>query len=104
MSPRAVETGGSIIVFVGSFNPAIFQPSWFVRHNLMPAGEADKADVKMIHPQVCHFETERFVVQVTGERFLAGTKPSTHWAPLRDLVLGTFFLLEHTPVTAMGLN
>ena len=38
------------------------------------------------------FETERFVVQVTLERFNAQTKPSATVEPLRDLVLGTFYI------------
>jgi hypothetical protein len=98
------ETAGSSIVLVGSFNPAIFQPSWFARQNLITTAEAEASDVKIIHPEICHFETEAFVVHVTKQRFMASTKPNTHWVLLRDLVLGTFYILEHTPVTALGMN
>jgi len=98
------EISGGTIVLLGSFNPKIFQPEWFARQQLLPQAEADASDIKLIVQQVSHFETERFVVQVTEERFLASSKPSANSVPLRDLVQGTFFILEHTPVTAMGLN
>jgi hypothetical protein len=101
---RAPDLASAAIVFTGSFNPSIFQPAWFSRQNLISNDEADAADVKILHAQVSHFESESFVVQVTAERFLAATKPTAHYAVLRDLVLGTFFILEHTPVTGMGLN
>jgi hypothetical protein len=104
MAQQIPEISGSIIVLVGSFNPKIFQPEWFARHELLPQGEADAAEIKLIVPQVCHFETERFIVQVTEQQFLAATKPNANSAPLRDLVQGAFFILEHTPVSAMGLN
>jgi hypothetical protein len=98
------EISGGTVVLLGSFNPKIFQPEWFARQELLPQAEADTAEIKLIVPQVSHFETERFIVQVTAERFLASSKPSANPAPLRDLVQGTFFILEHTPMTAMGLN
>jgi len=98
------DISGANVVLIGSFNPKIFQPEWFLRQNLLPESEAEEADIKVIHPEVCQFETERFVIQVTSERFIAASKASTNPEPLRDLVLGAFFILEHTPVTAMGLN
>jgi hypothetical protein len=104
MSDLIPEISAATIVLIGSFNPKIFQPEWFARQQLLPQAETDAADIKVIVQQVSHFETERFVVQVTENRFLASTKPSANPAPLRDLVQGTFFILEHTPVTAMGLN
>lgn len=98
------EISGGVIVLIGSFNPRIFQPEWFARQQLLPQTETDKAEIKVIVPQFSHFETDRFIIQVTEDKFLAATKPNTNQAPLKDLVLGTFFILEHTPVTAMGLN
>jgi hypothetical protein len=98
------EISGSTVVLVGSFNPKIFQPEWFARQKLLSQAEADAAEIKIIVPQISHFETENFIIQVTDDRFLAATKPNANPAPLRDLVQGAFFILEHTPVTAMGLN
>ena len=104
MARHVLEVNSASIVLTGSFNPAIFQPEWFVRQNLMPAQEGEKAEIKVIAPQVCEFHTERFIIQVTGERFAAFSKPAANPAPLRDLVAGTFFILEHTPLKALGLN
>lgn len=98
------EITGASVVLVGSFNPAIFQPQWFASQNLLSKSEAESATVKVIVPAVCEFETERFQIQVVQERFMAMSKVGANFEPLRDLVVGTFFILEHTPVTAMGIN
>jgi hypothetical protein len=95
--------GGSIVL-IGSFNPSIFQPEWFARQGLLPEAEAAEAKIKLIHSQITEFETERFQIQITAERFTTVSQLNANPAPLRDLVRGTFFILEHTPVTVMGLN
>lgn len=104
MAKRIPEFSGSVIVLVGSFNPQIFQPEWFARQGLLPKEQVEAAEIKVIAPAISHFETEQFIMQVTHDKFYAGSKPNADPAPLRDLVQGTFFILEHTPVTAMGLN
>jgi hypothetical protein len=104
MAPHVMEVSGASVVLTGSFNPTIFQPEWFARQNLLPTEECEKAEIKVIAPQVCQFETGRFIIQVTTERFSALSKPDANPAPLRDLVAGTFFTLEHTPLKALGLN
>jgi hypothetical protein len=40
------------LVLVGSLNPAIFHPEWFVRQRLVSRGEAEKAETAIISPQV----------------------------------------------------
>lgn len=104
MARHVLEVNGASVVLTGSFNPAIFQPQWFARQNLLPAEECEKAEVRVIAPQVCDFQTERFIIQVTTVRFSAQSKPDANPAPLKDLVAGTFFVLEHTPLKALGLN
>ncbi len=103
---RPPVLAGTQVVLLGSFNPAIFQPEWFVRQNLLTAEEVEGPNTKVnvVHAQVAQFETESFAVQVTTERFLATSKPNTPGVLLRDLVVGAFSVLEHTPVTAMGIN
>jgi hypothetical protein len=104
MPDHTLEISGASIVLAGSFNPAIFHPEWFSRNGLLPQGEVDNAELQVVHPQMSQFETERFSFQITTERFVGMTKPNTIAGPLRDLVLGTFYILEHTPVQAIGLN
>lgn len=98
------EISGYQIVLLGSFNPKIFQPEWFARHNLLSQEQVAAADLKIITPQIAQFETEQTIIQATAQKFTAGSKVNAHPLPLRDVVHGAFSLLEHTPVTAMGLN
>ena len=50
------------------------------------------------------FGVEWFKLQVETQRFVVRTENETHFELLSDLVMGTFSLLEHTPVSAIGLN
>jgi hypothetical protein len=104
MARHVLEVNAASVVLTGSFNPTIFQPQWFVRQNLLPAEECENAEIKVIAPQICEFQTERFIIQVTTERFSVLSKPDANPAPLKELVAGTFFTLEHTPLKALGLN
>jgi hypothetical protein len=92
------------IVLLGSFNPQIYQPVWFGSQGLIRSQEAEKANIGIIHADVADFTSDWLRVQVTKERFFAGNTEAGHWQQLMDLVLGTFRILEHTPVTALGLN
>jgi hypothetical protein len=98
------EIDGAQIVMLGNFNPGIFQPKWFASHALIRDEEADHAQGLVFSPQVAAFTTGWLKVQVTAERFEVISEDSMHTQPLRDLVVSVFELLEHTPVTTMGLN
>jgi hypothetical protein len=103
MSPAA-EIRGMSIVLLGDFNPKIFQPSWFGAHELIRPTEADEADVEIVHPEVAEFRLDWVRLQVTRERFAVDTSQDAFFEASRDLVLGTFELLRHTPLRAMGIN
>jgi hypothetical protein len=98
------EIDGATLVLLGSFNPAIFQPAWFKASELLSGPEADDAEVKVIHPAIADFSTEWLQLSVTRDRFSLHTMSAAHFEQVRDLAVGVFHLLEHTPVTAMGLN
>ncbi len=98
------ELEGVSIVVVGRLNPAIFQPLWFARHNLVREEEAQEAKLEIIHREVTVFSTEWFSLQVTDDKYQVATQDPTMYRPLRDLALGTFKILEHTPITAFGFN
>jgi len=102
--PPAAEIRGMSIVLLGDFNPKIFQPAWFGAHELIRPTEADEADVKIVHPEVAEFGLDWVVLQVTRERFVVNTSQDAFFEASRDLVLGTFELLGHTPLKAMGIN
>src|SRR5437867_1304432 len=98
------EIEGVSIVLRGNFNPSIFQPAWLASHSLLRRQEADAAKINVIHPELTSFTAEWLILEVTKDRFGAATIHQAHAEPLRDLVLGVFTLLEHTPFTKMGMN
>jgi hypothetical protein len=98
-----LQLDGSSIVLLGSFNPRIFQPFWFAMQGLIRPEEAEKAELKLVHPQITAFDIADFAqLQVSHDRFAVTTLKEP--VLLRDLVLGVFQVLEHTPVRAMGIN
>ena len=50
-----VEKGGCSIVLLGSFNPRIFTPYWFVHNGIAIEVEGDTANVNIIHPEISNF-------------------------------------------------
>ena len=98
------EIEGVTIVLVGSFNPAIFHPAWFAHEKLIQQEEAEKADLQVVSPEASVFSIGWLELEVTSERFAVSTSQIQYLDPLRDLVLGTFNVLRHTPIQAMGIN
>jgi hypothetical protein len=98
------EAEGTGLVLVGSFNPRIFQPSWFVRQGLLPESVEESANVEIVTNEVCAFSAEWFRLDVLSDRLaltgLAARSPES----LRDLLLGALTILKHTPVTHLGVN
>jgi hypothetical protein len=99
-----LQTEGLEIVLVGKFNPQIFQPYWFAKNDLIPAGEAESATIGLVHPDVCDFKLDWCHLNVGPERLTLDTKRPERYPPLFDLLASTFTLLCHTPITAVGIN
>jgi hypothetical protein len=91
-------------VALGRFNPAILHPLWFSNNELIPEQEAVEAAIELVHPQVTSFSMSDIAVEVTGSRMAISTRAQSMSLPLRDLALGTLTILEHTPLTAIGIN
>ena len=92
------------VVILGDFNPAIFHPLWYAQNELIPNEEvADAIDV-VTSDQVSTFLHNNVHVQVERHRFGLTTKDPSRAPYLRDLAVGTFTLLEHSPLNAIGLN
>ena len=102
--PKTLEIDSASIIILGSFNPAIFHPIWFKANGLIKPEEADKAKLEITTPMISIFGVEWFRLQVETQKFAIQTDNETHFELLSDLVIGTFSLLEHTPVSAIGLN
>jgi hypothetical protein len=101
--PHRVSDGSSIVL-LGSFNPPILQPAWFAAHGLVPESEAEEADIEIVHRDLVVFRLPWCELQVTRERFHLSSAEAPTAALIHDLAVGTFDILSHTPVHAMGLN
>ncbi len=100
--PIALE--GASIVFIGSFNPAIFHPSWYVAEGLRSKTELENAEVGVITGDMCSFRTEQYALHALNNRFMISTTQVPLYDSLRDLAVGTFRILRHTPLAKLGLN
>lgn len=98
------EIDGHTIVFVGSFNPQIFQPAWFASQNLLKREEADGAKIEIINRELVIFSSGWFRIEVTTERMILATAQAQAFEWLRDLAIGTFRVLPHTPMDKLGIN
>ncbi len=104
MSAPKLEEDIASVVLVGSFNPAIFQPAWFAANELIRESEAAGVENLVVASEVAQFRADWLSVSVTRQRFQAVASDPAHHLLLRDLVVGTFQLLEHTPITRLGIN
>lgn len=93
-----------IIVLVGDFNPKIFQPVWFASEGLIKQSESDDADIEIIRPEISAFKLDWLNLNVTRDRFIVETNKDPYFDVVRDLIVGTFRTLSHTPIKMMGIN
>ncbi len=104
MSTLPVEIDQLSCVLIGSFNPAIVQPSWLARQGLVQPAEADAAEIRIIQAEISAFELGPFAFQVMRERFQITVANAGEGPALRDIVVGVLALLGQTPVTHVGFN
>lgn len=62
------------------------------------------AEVGIVHSEVVSFKTGAISIEVSRDGFQSQTDDATAFETLRDLVIGTFSRLAHTPIAAFGLN
>lgn len=95
---------GMNIVFLGDFNTKIFQPAWFSREGLLNKQEADAANIHIVHQDITSFSLDWLNFEVTPMRLVMATAQEPYFEFIKDLAIGTFKLLRHTPIRAMGIN
>ncbi len=98
------EITGKTIVLIGDFNPAIFYPVWFANEGLIRKKEAEKAEIHVVHPDVCSFTLEWLNFYVSRTQLSLETMQEQYEEVLRDLTLSTFKILRYTPIIKMGIN
>ena len=92
------------VVVVGSFNPTIFQPEWFEKNQLISRPDLDSTNIELVHPDISRFDLPWCHVDVRQERFTLRCKDEAFFPMVRDLSIGVFKLLEHSPIKATGIN
>ena len=92
------------LVLIGDLNPHIFQPEWFVVQKLLGEKEGASAKVEVIHSDITVFNLDWLRLEVTRDRLVATTKDDRYHETLRDLIIGTFTVLSHTPLKMLGIN
>jgi hypothetical protein len=95
---------GASIVLRGSFNPAIFQPAWFGKQGLLSESESERLQIEVIHPEISSIRSDDWHMQVTTDRYLIGSENEAAFPQLRDMTVGIFRLLSHTPIRFLGVN
>jgi hypothetical protein len=92
------------VVMNGSFNPAIVQPGWLAKHEIIGESEALNARVDVIHPEVTVLHLAHVELMFQPAQCMI-TGKGIHFDVVRDFVLKTFGeFLYHTPITALGIN
>ena len=92
------------IVLIGSFNPAIFHPEWLLRHNLVSPDDNESAELEVVHNDISKFNLDWLSIEVLRNKFVAKTNDPSKFNPLRDLIISVFNILDHTPITQLGMN
>lgn len=103
-TPLNAQVEGLTIVLVGSFNPGIFQPAWLAAQKLIPDAEAQNAKITLITPNVAVFSIGWAVLSIEKDKFIIECDQPAFYEAARDLTLGTFHVLKHTPVKYLGVN
>ena len=99
------------IVFVGSFNPRIFHPTWFEREGLaLPEEEAaslseNKMEGPLVTPDLSRCEIgPEITVECQANRLTLNAATTLGEERLRTLAAAILAKLPHTPITAVGIN
>lgn len=116
----------SSIVLVGNLNPAIFHPQWFERFKILPIQETQWAEGQKPEIDEIPYRDRKIIVEgvpplivahdladlrfpslrikVELGRYVCETVEREKFSLIRDVTLKVFNLLEHTPVSALGIN
>ncbi len=92
------------IVILGSFNPSIFQPRWMAKEGLIPNSEGESAQIDVLQQEFSGINFGTYQLVVTLDRFQLSTQHVPFYPVIRDLAIGIFRLLRHTPLTKLGIN
>lgn len=92
------------VVFVGSFNPAIFHPEWLMRQGMIQAADLENAKLDVSSQDISRFEVAGIGIEVLHERLQLYSQDLSREPFLQDTASSILAKLPHTPIRACGLN
>ena len=92
------------VVFVGSFNPAIFHPEWLVRQGMIQESDLDNARLDVSSQDISRFEVAGIGIEVLHERLQLYSQDLSREPFLQDTASTILAKLPHAPIRACGLN
>jgi hypothetical protein len=101
---RVPDDRSATIVLAGNFNPSILQPWWFAHAGLVSVAEAERASAIVLET-FTQVSFSTFAVEALRERVVFTSLSDTPtWRVIRDIAVQVFRVLEHTPISAVGMN
>jgi hypothetical protein len=106
VNERTPAAEGLEVVVVGSFNPGIFHPEWFLHQKLIDEEEANSADTKVnvVGREIADVHLFGIKILCMNDRLSLTTTNISQEARIQDLAIHIFTTLSHVPVTACGIN
>ncbi|MBI4081267.1 MAG: hypothetical protein HY423_01520 [Candidatus Lambdaproteobacteria bacterium] len=104
MAGYHIELEGQALVLLGKFNPGIIQPAWLAHQGLIRPEESDSAKIDIIRSEISLFSIGSLKLLTQPEKFQIETVAVEESPTIKDLALGIFTVLEHTPLSALGIN
>ena len=104
MATSPPQADNLAVVFLGSFNPAIFHPEWLARQGMIQEADLENAKLDVSSQDISRFEVTGIGVEVLHERLQLYTRDLSREALLQDMAGSILAKLPHTPIRACGLN
>lgn len=92
------------IVIVGSLNPKIFHPEWFINKKIVEEWEYESDDLVMLNDLTQLKIPNESHISVFLNKFSIKTPLETEYLSIKDITSHTFRLLQETPVNQVGMN
>ncbi len=93
------------IVVLGSFNPRIFHPEWFIRKGIIEEWDFSEDKTIVVVPDMAQLALpDQRDLLVLLNKYQLKSSMASNYSSLKDLVSSTFAILPETPVTSMGMN
>jgi hypothetical protein len=101
---RNLESETLEVIMLGSFNPAILHPQWFLRQKLIGEEEALAATIKVVAAEVADVSFAGIHITCLNQSLLLSIQNMAFSTKLFDLIDGVLNLLPHVPMRACGVN